>query len=463
MTEHWPEYLIESAALGIFMFSACFFVSLIEYPGSSVLLALTDPFLRRALVGLGMGLTAIAIIYSSWGKRSGAHLNPALTLTFYLLGKVAPWDAVFYMLSQFTGGIAGVLIARLLLGDAIVGAPSVNYVLTQPGVYGTAAAFTAEAAIAFGLMTVVLASSNDHRLNRYTGLFAGFLVAAYITLDAPLSGMNMNPARSLGSAVSAQNWTALWVYFTAPLFGMLLAAEVYRRVRGDKSILCCKLHHDNNQRCIFRCRYHKQDYREASVISGGNRPNASGSGHAPWIDTVVGVVCDSFRITERSIAPVVDLLIRVRLAQIFFVSGVLKASNWDTALYLATSEYPVAWMDPVTAAYVGVTIELLGGVLLAIGLATRLAALAMLLLSMVIQFNYVKLDANLFWVATFGWYVVRGAGPISFDYSLRRRLAGSALPLATTTIRCVEWVSRYLGPVYVLFLRAWIAAALLLA
>ena len=255
LTEHWPEYLIEAGALGTFMVSACCFVSLIEHPDSPVRQVLADPFLRRALIGLAMGLTAIAIIYSPWGKRSGAHLNPAVTLMFYLLGKVAPWDAVFYMLAQFSGGIGGVLLARLALGDGVVGDPSVNYVLTQPGAYGTAVAFVAEAAIAFGLMTVVLSSSNHHRFNRYTGLFAGFLVATYITLEAPLSGMSMNPARSLGSAVSAQVFRALWAYFTAPALGMLLAAELYRRIRGADSILCCKLHHDNDQRCIFRCRY----------------------------------------------------------------------------------------------------------------------------------------------------------------------------------------------------------------
>jgi aquaporin Z len=267
LSEHWPEYLIEAGALGTFMVSACFSVSLIEYPGSPVHQALADPILRRALIGLAMGMTAIAIIYSAWGKRSGAHLNPAVTLTFYLLGKVAPWDAVFYVLAQFAGGIAGVLLARLALGDGVVGDPSVNYVLTQPGMFGAAVAFAAESTIAFGLMTLVLTCSNVRRLNRYTGLFAGVLVAAYITLEAPLSGMSMNPARSLGSAVSAQVFAALWIYFTAPAVGMLLAAELYRRIRGSESILCCKLHHDNDQRCIFRCRYGRGEGKRRGAVS----------------------------------------------------------------------------------------------------------------------------------------------------------------------------------------------------
>jgi aquaporin Z len=82
------------------------------------------------------------------------------------------------------------------------------------------------------------------------------LIATYITIEAPFSGMSMNPARTLGSALPAGVWTALWVYFTAPPLGMLLAAEVYQRTRGAHRIDCAKYHHQNNKRCIF-CEYHR--------------------------------------------------------------------------------------------------------------------------------------------------------------------------------------------------------------
>ena len=111
--------------------------------------------------------------------------------------------------------------------------------------------------ISFLLMTVVLAVSNTRRLAHFTGLFAGTLVATYISLEAPLSGMSMNPARTVGSAFHAGQWTALWVYFTAPPLGMLAAAELYRRLPGAPQIFCAKLHHDNDKRCIFRCHYPK--------------------------------------------------------------------------------------------------------------------------------------------------------------------------------------------------------------
>ena len=255
LRRHWPEYLIEAAGLGIFMIAACLATALLELPASPVRQAIADPVLRRALVGSAMGLTAIALTYSPWGKQSGAHFNPTLTLTFFQLGKVAPADAVFYVLAQFAGGLAGVLVAVAVLGKGIMD-PAVGYIVTVPGAPGVGVAFLAEAMIAFGLMVVVLAVSNTPRLARFTGLCAGLLVLTYITFEAPLSGMSMNPARTLGSAIAAQVWTALWVYFTAPPLGMALAAELYSRLKGPNAIRCAKLHHDNDRRCIFRCGYH---------------------------------------------------------------------------------------------------------------------------------------------------------------------------------------------------------------
>ena len=97
---HWPEYLTEAAGLGLFMISACVFGTLLGHPNSPVVQAVPDALARRALMGLAMGLTAVGLICSPWGQRSGAHFNPATTLTFWRLGKVAPADAGFYMLAQ---------------------------------------------------------------------------------------------------------------------------------------------------------------------------------------------------------------------------------------------------------------------------------------------------------------------------------------------------------------------------
>lgn len=251
---HWPEYLMEASELGIFMISACAFGVLLFHPASPVSHSINNEVLKRVLMGVAMGSTAIAIIFSPIGKRSGAHFNPAVTLTYLRLGKVAPWDAAFYIAFQFIGGIAGVVVASLVLGNLVAHA-SVNYSATLPGPSGLMSAFLAELMISFILMSVILMVSNTKRLGRWTGLFAGALVAAYIIIESPISGMSMNPARTFGSAAVGHMWTALWIYFTAPPLGMLLAAETYKRFRSDRRVACAKLHHHNGTRCIFRCNF----------------------------------------------------------------------------------------------------------------------------------------------------------------------------------------------------------------
>jgi aquaporin Z len=249
LRSHWPEYLMEAACLGIFMISASTFGVLLDHPDSALYQLVGDPLLRRLLTGVAMGVTAICLIYSPWGKQSGGHMNPAVTLTFFRLGQVKRWDAAFYVAAQFVGGAVGVVLAHLVLG-ALLQHPSVNYVATLPGKWGELPAFAGEFVIAFILMFTILRVSNSPRVARFTGLFAGVLIALYITLEAPLSGMSMNPARTFASAVSAMRWDALWIYFTAPALSMLAAAEVYVRMKGRENLACAKLHHQNEKRCI---------------------------------------------------------------------------------------------------------------------------------------------------------------------------------------------------------------------
>ena len=244
---------MEAALLGTFMLSACLFTTLLFYPGSLVPRLIPDPFVRRVIMGLAMGSTAVALNYSAWGKQSGAHYNPAVTLTFTRLGKIAPGDAVAYVAAQFAGAVLGVFAAARLV-RAMLAHAQVRYAVTRPGAKGVLVAFVAEAVISCILMTVVLTVSNRPRIARFTGLFAGLLVATFFTFEAPLSGMSMNPARTAGSDFWAHDWTAWWVYFTAPFLGMLLAAEIYVRREGASGVFCAKLHHQNSKRCIF-CEY----------------------------------------------------------------------------------------------------------------------------------------------------------------------------------------------------------------
>ena len=247
---HWPEYLIDGSCLALFMVSATAVATLLQHPASPLAGWSGSPMLQRLPMGLAMGLTCIALIYSPLGARSGAHMNPAVTLTFLRLGKIAPRDAAGYIAGQFAGGAAGVVVATWAL-NGLPGDPAVNYVATVPGDAGTSLAFAAELLISFVMMMMVLQMTSRTRLARFTGLVAGLLVTLYIVLEAPLSGMSMNPARTLGSNVLAAAWSPLWIYFTAPPLGMLLAGEWFLRRHGNARVRCAKLHHSRVVRCHF--------------------------------------------------------------------------------------------------------------------------------------------------------------------------------------------------------------------
>jgi aquaporin Z len=244
---NWPEYLIEAFCLGAFMLSAAAFTTALDAEVSPLRAWLPDPDLRRALVGLAMGATAVALIYSPWGRRSGAHMNPAVTLTYLGLGRMHPVDALAYVMAQFAGGVAGVWLAAALLGAPFT-QPPVNWVVTQPGPRGTVAAFLAETAISGLLMFTVLRVAASRRFAAWTGVCAGLLVAIFITFEAPLSGMSMNPARSVASALPGGTWNAWWLYVLAPILGMALGAALHST--GLQPAPCAKLIHRDDEPCI---------------------------------------------------------------------------------------------------------------------------------------------------------------------------------------------------------------------
>ncbi len=241
---------MEGAELALFMVSAGFFTTVLEYPGSTIHQAISNPLVRRVLMGIAMGATAIGIIYSPWGKQSGAHFNPSVTWTFFTLGKVKYWDAIFYTAAQFIGGTLGILLIGAIIGGPLAH-PSTEFAVTIPGSTGILAAFAAEAIISFLLMFAILNVSNTPAIARYTGICAGVLLAAYITFEAPLSGMSMNPARTFASAYAANLWSGFWIYVTAPTLGMLAAGKVYTMKQSLSEAMCAKLHHQNPKRCIF--------------------------------------------------------------------------------------------------------------------------------------------------------------------------------------------------------------------
>lgn len=254
MLMHWREYAMEAVELGTFMLAACMFGTLFFYTESPVTRHIPPQPIRLVFMGVAMGMTAIVIILSPFGRRSGAHFNPAVSFTFFCLGKMHWLDALFYALAQFLGGICGVFVAHGLLGARLADS-SVRYVVTTPGHYGLAAAFAAECFMGILTMTVVLRSSNHPVLSRFTWLLVGLLVAAYVIAFSPVSGFSLNPARTISSAVFAGTWTAMWLYLSAPLLGMLIGAGLYVLTSGSQAIYCGKIYHDLHSACPFRCHF----------------------------------------------------------------------------------------------------------------------------------------------------------------------------------------------------------------
>jgi aquaporin Z len=253
---HWREYFMESAELGAFMLSACICGTLIYSKHSPLNSFALSPVSKSTLMGIAMSATAFLVIQSPFGRRSGAHFNPAVTLTFFWLGRMHRWDAMFYVAAQFGGAVAGVLIARGIVGLQL-SAPPVQYMVTLPGKYGSAVAFGFEFLLSVLLMSTVLYTSNHRLFARFTPALVALLTVLYFVLSSSLSGFSVNPARSFSSALFAWMWFGIWIYFSAPCLGMLTAAAVYIKLRGADRVYCAKVFHDMRSTCPFPCHFQR--------------------------------------------------------------------------------------------------------------------------------------------------------------------------------------------------------------
>jgi len=238
---HWTFYLAEAAGAATFIIvSACAAV-LVNHPSSPVRQWLGDnELLRHVVLGLPIGLAVAVMTYSVWGKRSGAHLNPAVTLAFWQLGSLRAADAFWYVVFQFGGALAGgTLMAQLLA--RWYSHPAIKQNTTTPGDWGVGVALLAEAAISAFFMFVLLWALHSEQRRKYAGWLLAGLLALYIGFETPLSGMSLNPARSLGTAIAAGKFTGLWVYFVAPIAAMWLVAVLFQRYYQDATLECAIL------------------------------------------------------------------------------------------------------------------------------------------------------------------------------------------------------------------------------
>lgn len=243
---HWRHYLAEACGLGFFMLGASIITTQLRYKEAWLHGVITDPFARIATLGLLMSFVVAIIIYIPWGSKSGAHINPAVTLAMWRLGKIDAPDALFYIFSQFAGGVIAVQIAGLILGSGYTKVGT-NYVVTQPGPAGVVAAFIAEWIIAFVLMMVLMWALSDKKRENFAGLMIAILLGFYLVVEEPFSGMSLNPARSFASALAARQWEHLWIYFVAPITATLVAAELFRWLTSGAHDLAAHPQDDEGQ------------------------------------------------------------------------------------------------------------------------------------------------------------------------------------------------------------------------
>ncbi len=251
---HWREYLLEAIELGILMVCICLSGALIYSRDSPLQRLPLSPPERALLMGVLVAASTYFIIRSPFGRRTGAHLNPAITVAYLWLGRINRWDGLNYILAQFTGGVAGVFLAYHALGRHL-SAPPVRYVITLPGKFGVAMALAAEFVLAGLLMAVVLFATNHRRLARFSPLLVAAITVLYYVLGPSISGFSVNPARTFSSAFFAWVWQGVWIYFAGPCLGMMAAASIYVRSMGPTRVYCFKVFHDLETPCPFLCRF----------------------------------------------------------------------------------------------------------------------------------------------------------------------------------------------------------------
>lgn len=226
---------MEAASLAGFVIGAGLLAIFLEHPDLPVMHSFfkDHALLRRVPMGIIMGIYIFSIT-KFFGKKSGAHINPAVTWSFYRLRKITFTNAVMYTIFQFAGAIAGAQLVKHFT-RGLFSHPLLDFGVAKPKPqYSSMTAFIAEFIISFILMLVILFAASSKRFQKYVALVSGVLIALYIIFEMPLSGMSLNPARSFSGALAANEWDHLWIYFIAPPLAMVIAAEIFLKWKRKK-------------------------------------------------------------------------------------------------------------------------------------------------------------------------------------------------------------------------------------
>ncbi len=269
---HWPEYAAEflgTACLVFFGLSAVVFDFAKDLPMAHWI---PSPGTRLLINGLLFAGSGSLVALSPLGRLSGAHINPSVSLAFWLAGKMRLCDLAGYVMAQMLGGMAGAIALVLVWRGH---AASVGNGMTLPGEgWPLWIVFDCEVVLTGVLVFLIFVFVSSHRLHRWTPLMNWLVVATMVWQEAPISGTSLNPARSFGPALVSGVWNAQWLYFLAPpLGGMLGLAAFHLFMPAWRCLVSGKLVHAPNYRSIFP----PEPVRPGSAKPRGVQPSIASS------------------------------------------------------------------------------------------------------------------------------------------------------------------------------------------
>ncbi len=245
---HWTEWVCELVGTAILLIGGLSAVFLDFGPGSPVTPLLPGHSARLLLTGLLFAGTGSLVAVSPLGRRSGAHLNPCVTLAFWRRGHTRPHDLAGYVVAQLAGALGGTALVSWWWGAT---ARAVDLGVTQPGPRVSAlGAAGIEALMTATLVATILVMVSSPKSAPWTPLVLWLLIAALVWQGAPWTGTSLNPARSLAPALLKPNTSDLWVYFLGPVVGTLVAVAAFGAVPGLET-RTAKLFHDRRYSSVM--------------------------------------------------------------------------------------------------------------------------------------------------------------------------------------------------------------------
>lgn len=247
---HFEEYASEFIGTAFHIFALVAVVGLMFSPHSPMIADIPSKPFRLLIAGFLIGASGALVAISPLGRLSGGHINPAITIGFWALGRIHTKDVIGYIVSQMAGGALGVAVAAVLIPSL---ARPVNCAVLIPVVgLSDLATFGYEVAATFVLATVIFSFVSSKRFMRYTPAAIPFTAGFLVWWDGAVSGAGLNPARWFGPAIFERDWHLGWAYVLGPIAGSLLAALLrLHPIMVPHLPKTAKVFHDPRFRSIF--------------------------------------------------------------------------------------------------------------------------------------------------------------------------------------------------------------------